>query len=124
VMLMHRFEYLLKHLPQNLTMYESSFHIALLELFRAKIISKKNLLELNDINLAPLARLQIAKEIDKKLGVFVYEKELELIAKNSKAFDSFILAIAGMALKNKSQHHIDLLSPQDEETRFIAPKFF
>lgn len=123
VMLMHRFEYLLKHLPQNLTMYESSYHIALLELFRANIISRKNLIELNDINLAPLARLQIAKEIDKKLRVFVYEKELELIAKNSKAFDSFILAIAGMSLKNNSRHHVDLLSPQDEDPRFIAPKF-
>jgi len=123
VMLMHRFEYLLKHLPQNLSMYESSFHIALLELYRSKIITKKNLLELNDLDLAPLARLQIAKQIDKKLGVFVYEKELELIAKNPKAFDSFILAIAGMALKNSQFRNIDLLSPSDKDPRFIAPKF-
>jgi hypothetical protein len=123
VMLMHRFEYLLKHLPQNLEMYESNYHIALLELLRAKIISKKSILELSDLDLAPLARLQIAKHIDEKLGVFVYEKDLELIAKNPKAFDSFILAIAGMAVKNGTKRRIDLLSPQDDDPRFIAPIF-
>lgn len=123
VMLMHRFEYLLKHLPQNLSLYESSYHIALLELYRSKIITKKNIIELNDLDMAPLARLQIAKQIDQKLGVFVYEKELALIAKNSKAFDSFILAIAGMALKKKDVRHIDLLSSSDEKPRFVSPLF-
>ena len=98
IMLMNRFNYLLRHLPGDLSMYESNTCIILLELYRANILSKKNLVELDDINIAPLARIQVVREIEKKLKVFIYEKDLELIAKNPKAFDSFLLAIGGKRL--------------------------
>jgi hypothetical protein len=95
LMLVNRFKYLRKHFPNDLSLYESDTSVILLELYRAKIISRKHLVELHDINIAPLARIQVAKEVEKKLDIFIYAKDLELIAKNPKAFDSFLLAVAG-----------------------------
>lgn len=122
VMLMHRFHYLRRHLPKDLTMYESSAHIVLIELYRAKVISKKNLAELDDMDMAALARIQIAKSIEQKLGVFIYEKDLELIAKNPKAFDSFLLALAGQSLLRERVREIPCFGAK-EDPMFIAPLF-
>ena len=51
VMLMHKFNYLLRHLPRDLKIMESDTHICLIELYRAGIISKRHLVDLKDINL-------------------------------------------------------------------------
>lgn len=122
VMLMHRFHYLRRHLPRDLSMYESSSHIVLIELYRSKIISKKNLAELDDMDMAPLARVQISKAIEKKLGVFIYEKDLELIAKNPKAFDSFLLALAGQSLLKGKVKDIPCFEDK-QDPMFLAPSF-
>lgn len=122
VMLMHRFHYLRRHLPKDLTMYESSSYIVLIELYRAKIISKKNLAELDDMDMAPLARVQIAKSIEQKLGVFIYERDLEMIAKNAKAFDSFLLALAGQSLLKDEVREIPCFGGKDDPM-FLAPLF-
>lgn len=122
IMLMNRFHYLLRHFPNDLSLYESNTYITLLELYRGKIISKKNLIELDDLNLAPLARIQVAKQIENKLNLFIYEKDLELIAKNPKAFDSFLLAIAGQKLvQGKIEKIADF--GEKEPPKFIVPRF-
>jgi hypothetical protein len=122
IMLMNRFNYLLRHFPSDLSLYESNTYITLLELFRGKVISKKHLIELDDLNIAPLARIQVAKAIEKKLNIFIYEKDLELIAKNPKAFDSFLLAIAGQKL---IQGKVEKVSDFGEKNppKFVVPLF-
>ena len=122
IMLLNRFRYLLRHFPSDLSLYESDTSIILLELYRANVINKKHLIELDDINIAPLARIQVAKEIEKKLNVFIYEKDLELIAKNPKAFDSFLLAIGGKRLIINSIKKIPDFGEKNPP-KFIVPEF-
>ncbi len=122
IMLLNRFHYLLRHLPSDLSLYESNTCIILLELYRAGVINKKHLIELDDINIAPLARIQVAKEIEKKLNVFIYEKDLELIAKNPKAFDSFLLATSGKRLIMNSTKKIPDFGEKDA-SKFVVPLF-
>ena len=53
---------------------------------------------------------------------YFYDNDLELLVKNPRAFDSFLLAIAGQNnLMNKS-HELPEWSYPDE-TKFIIPKF-
>lgn len=122
IMLLHKFHYLLRHLPRDLQIFESSVQIALLELMRAKVISKKNILELQDMNISTLARVQVAKQIEKKLNIFIYEKDLGEISKNPKAFDSFILAVVGQSLILNKTRKIPEFGVKDN-SRFIAPSF-
>ena len=122
VMLLHKFHYLLRHLPRELQINESNVSIALLELYRSKIITRKNILELQDMNVSTLARVRVAKLIEKDLNIFIYNKDLELISKNPKAFDSFILAIAGQSLILDRLKKIPELGVK-ENSRFIIPLF-
>ena len=122
VMLLYKFHYLLRHLPPDLQIFESNIHIILLELCRSGIIRKKDLVELQDLNVSTLARVNVARAIEKKLDIFIYNKDLELISKNKKAFESFLLAVAGQALVKKSITKIPELGVQ-EKSNFIAPQF-
>ena len=122
VMLLHKFHYLLRHLPRELQIFESSVQITLLELYRSKIISKKNILELTDHNVATLARVRIAKKIEEKLNIFIYEKDLALISKNPKAFDSFLLALAGRSLILQETKKIPEFGVKDK-SMFVVPLF-
>jgi hypothetical protein len=89
VMLLARLNYLLRHLPEDLTMYESNIQICLIELYRAKVVSKSLLLQLFDLDLASSAREQIIINIEKHMDIFIYENDLETIIRNSQAFESF-----------------------------------
>ncbi len=122
LMLMNRFHYLLRHLPKGLNLFESDINITLLELYRANILSKKNIIELNDLNIATLARVRVAKKIEKKCKIFLYDKDLELISKNPKAFDSFILSVAGMQHVKNNTKKIDDFGEKDP-AKFIVPVF-
>jgi len=122
VMLLHKFHYLLRHLPKDLSIFESDSLVILIELYRANVITKKHLVELQDINLNTLARVRVAKEIETKLNIFIYKNDLELISKNPKAFDSFLLAVAGQSLILKKYREIPEFGLQDN-SKFIAPTF-
>ena len=122
IMLLYKFHYLLRHLPSDLKIFESNVPIILLELYLAGIVSKKHLLELQDINLNTLARIKIAKEIEKSLKIFIYEKDLELISKKPKAFDSFLLAVAGHRLIMQELRDIPGFGVKDN-SKFIVPVF-
>lgn len=123
LMLLHKFHYLLRHLPRDLQIFESSAQIVLIELYRAKVLTRKNLIELQDLNVSTLARVQIAKKIEKNFNIFIYEKDLELITKNSKAFESFLLAVCGHFLVIEKTRNIPDFG-ESEKTRFIIPSFF
>lgn len=122
VMLLHKFHYLLRHLPRELQIFESNVSIALLELYRSKVITRKHILELQDMNVSTLARVRVAKQIEQKLNIFIYNKDLDLISKNPKAFDSFILAVAGQSLILNRLKKIPELGVK-ENSRFIIPLF-
>lgn len=85
VMLLARLNYLLRHLPQDLKMYESNVQICLLELYRARVIGKSLLLQLFDLDLAGSAREQIILNIERHMGIFIYENDLDTIIRNSQA---------------------------------------
>ena len=121
-MLLSKFKYLLRHLPKDLTMFESQSHICLIELHRAGIITTKHILNLNDLDQCVLARLDIIRAIEKKCEVFIYDHDLELIVKNPKAFDSFLLALVGKQFLEKSQRKINNWALPNE-ARFIVPNF-
>ncbi|MGK0367731.1 MAG: hypothetical protein ACI9QD_000869, partial [Thermoproteota archaeon] len=95
LMLMARFKYLLRHFPGDLAFFESDVRLTLLELYRSGIISKNHIMNLQDLEQAVFARLEIIKCIEDKLGIFIYEKDKQVIARKPRAFDSFLLAIAG-----------------------------
>ncbi len=122
LMLLSRLNYLVRHLPVDLTMFESSTQICLLELYRAKIIGKQTLVQLFDLDLAPIARETIIIEIEKKIGIFIYERDIDVIVKNPQAFDSFLLAVVGQRMLMENLQEIPVWGNADKGN-FIVPSF-
>lgn len=122
VMLLARLNYLLRHLPQDLTMYESNVQICLLELYRARVIGKSVLLQLFDLDLAGSAREQIIMNIERHMGIFIYENDLDTIIRNSQAFDSFILSVVGQRMLMNGLREIPQWGNTDGGN-FIVPSF-
>jgi hypothetical protein len=121
-MLLSRLNYLLRHLPVDLTMYESNTYICLLELYRAKVVSKSLLLQLFDLDLASSAREQIILNIEKHMEIFIYENDLETIIKNSQAFESFLLSVIGQRMLMNGLRDIPVWGNSDGGN-FIVPSF-
>lgn len=121
-MLLSRLNYLLRHLPKDLTMYESNTYICLLELFRARIISKSLLLQLFDLDLVPQAREHIVHNIEKNVGIFIYANDLETIIKNTQAFESFLLSVVGQRMLMNALREVPLWGNSDGGN-FIVPYF-
>jgi hypothetical protein len=122
MMLLARLNYLLRHLPKDLLMHESSIQICLLELYRSKIVGKQQLSQLFDLDAATIAREIIVRNIEQKLDVFIYDPDFELLVKNPKAFDSFLLSIAGQRLLMNSLRDIPEWGNADGGN-FIVPEF-
>lgn len=122
VMLLARLNYLLRHLPKNLTMYESNIQLCLLELYRAKVVSKSLLLQLSDLDLASTAREQIILNIESHMEIFIYENDLDTIIKNSQAFDSFVLSVVGQRMLMNGLREIPEWGNSDSGN-FIVPSF-
>ncbi len=122
VMLLARLNYLLRHLPKSLTMYESNTHICLLELYRARVVSKSLLLQLFDLDLAAAAREQIVHNIERHVGIFIYENDLDTIVKNTQAFESFLLSVAGQRMLMNNLREIPTWGNCDGGN-FIVPVF-
>lgn len=122
LMVLFRFNYIKKNFPKIVELYEANEQIILIELLRSKIILKKDVTLLSDIDLGLEARLDTIKKIEAKLDIFIYNHDLEILVKNPRAFDSFILALAGQnVLKKMNRILPDWTLP--EETKFIIPDF-
>ncbi|MBF0297835.1 MAG: hypothetical protein HQK51_03900 [Oligoflexia bacterium] len=109
--LMKQFKHLYwkKFHPNDLMMYESNVYIILIELLRNKTISSLNLKKINSANIhdANSARESIIDSISMKLNVFIYETDKEILMKNPKAFQSFILGLAGRFINNNNNNNND-----------------
>lgn len=122
LMILSRFGYIKRHFPKNLELFEANAQIIIVELLRAKIILKKDIELLSDIELGTEIRLDVIKKIENKLDIFIYNHDLEILVKNPRAFDSFLLALAGQnILKEMSLPLPAWTNP--ESTRFIIPQF-
>lgn len=122
VMLLARLKYLVRHLPKDLKMYESNVQICLLELYRSRVVSKSLLLQLFDLDLASVAREQIVVNIEKHMGIFIYENDLTTIVKNSQAFESFLLSVVGQQMLMNNLRDIPVWGNSDGGN-FIVPSF-
>jgi hypothetical protein len=98
VMLLARLNYLVRHFPTNLELHESSIQLVLLELYRARLVGKFQLLQLFDLDLQAMARETLIRGIEQQLQLFIYDHDFEMLVKNPKAFDSFLLALAGQGV--------------------------
>lgn len=115
---MLRFKYLGRHFDPDLKLFESNYHLCLLSLLNNKVIQKKNLLDLRNLETAVLGRIDILKQIEEKLNVFMYETDREVMIKNPRAFQSFILTLSGRCLLE--ENHDSFLNI---EKNFFIPKF-
>jgi len=122
IMLLNRFKYLRKHFPDELSIFESNTYVVLMELYRADIVTMKMLRELQDIQMSPVAKLDIIRAIENKLKIFIYEHDLESIVKSPKAFDSFLLAVAGRSLVMNNNRKIPTIGNETIEN-FVIPNF-
>lgn len=122
LMVLFRFNYIKRHFPKQLELFEANAHIIIVELLRSKIILKKDVELLSDIDLGYETRLETIKKIESKLDIFIYNHDLEILVKNPRAFDSFLLALAGQnVLQGKNRKLPEWTMP--EETKFIIPDF-
>jgi hypothetical protein len=122
VMLLARLKYLLRHLPGELALHESSIQIVLLELYRARLIGKFQLLQLFDLDLQSMARETLIRGIEEQLKLFIYDRDFEMLVKNPKAFDSFLLALAGQGVLLDRLRQIPQWGNADGGN-FIVPDF-
>jgi hypothetical protein len=121
-MVLARFSYLKRHFPSHLKLYESFIPIVLIELVRSGVILKKDLMMLQDLELGHNARHDIIKKLEKHLDVFVYDHDLDILCRQPRAFESFMLAIVGHQLHfNRTRKVPEWAQP--EEVRFLAPVF-
>ncbi len=122
LMILSRFSYIKRHFPKHVELFEANAQIILIELLRSKVILKKDVDMLSDIELGVEARLDAIKKIEQKLDIFIYNHDLEILVKNPRAFDSFLLALAGQnVLQDKNLKLPDWTVPR--ETNFIIPNF-
>jgi hypothetical protein len=117
-----RFDYLKTNFPKSLQLFESDFYITLIELLRAGVISKKDIFALYDIEENVEARLDIIKKIEATQKIFIYDEELEILCKNPRAFESFILALSGQCIQlGRTRTLPDWTMPL--KTKFVVPSF-
>jgi hypothetical protein len=103
-------------------MYESSIEICLIELYRARIITKATLMQLFDLEFAGSAREIIVQQIEKHMDIFIYENDLDTIIKNEQAFESFILSVVGQRMLMNKLRTVPEWGTSDGGN-FIVPSF-
>lgn len=119
LMLMNRFEYIKRHLPKSVSLWESDPRLVLLELLGSDIIKERYLRGIGNLDEARISRKAIIKNIEVKLKIFIYESEQQTLEENLKAFDSFLLALSGIFLQKKWLHKLPSWANQSQ--MFIAP---
>ena len=122
LMILSRFSYLRRHFPNSLNLFESNVNLTLIELMKAGIIKINDIKNLGDFELMASAKLNILKDIESALNLFIYDHDLEILIKNPRAYDSFILALSGRNIQlNKIRKVPDWA--EIKEGPFILPEF-
>tara|TARA_Y100001970_G_C14215073_1_gene849181 strand:+ start:144 stop:1121 length:978 start_codon:yes stop_codon:yes gene_type:complete len=122
LMILSRFNYLKRHFPKELLLFEGNVQLALLELLKAKILTKREVKGLSDFKEGADYRYKVIKKIEKKLNVFIYESDLEALLHFPRAFNSFILAIIGQRIQMEKTMPL----PEwafSEKSQFVVPLF-
>ncbi len=122
LMILSRFSYIKRHFPKQMELFEANEQVILIELLRSKIVMKKDLDMLSDIDLGLEARLDTIKKIENKLNIFIYNHDLDILVKNPRAFDSFLLALAGQNVLQKKNRELPEWT-EPKQTKFIVPNF-
>jgi hypothetical protein len=122
LMMLSKFAYIKRHFPKNLQIYEANEQVILIELLRSKILLKKDIFSLQDLDLGIETRLEFIKKIEKSLNLFIYNHDLEILVKHPRAFDSFILALAGQNVLMKKNRSLPEWT-EPNKTHFVVPNF-
>ncbi|MCK5072324.1 MAG: hypothetical protein KAQ98_02790 [Bacteriovoracaceae bacterium] len=122
LMLLKRFNYLRRHIPETLSLHEANVNIVFIEFLRAGFVSKYDIFATRNIDSSAGARLAILRKLERKMNLFIYDQELEILMKNPKAFNSFILALAGHRLHLGKIRQMPIWT-ESEVTNFILPIF-
>jgi hypothetical protein len=117
-----RFDYLRSHFPSSLELFEGNYQIALIELLRSGIIQNKDIQGLSDLEEVVEARLDIIEKIEDALDIFIYDHDLEILVKNPRAFESFILSVIGQNSQLGQNRKLPEWSLPDR-TKFLIPHF-
>lgn len=122
LVIISRFSYLKRHFPKNLAFYEGHTLIILIEMMRAGMIKQAEIKDLTDIELGRTARQTVIKALEKKLNLFIYENDLDLLVRHPRAFESFLMAASGICLRSTQVRKIpQWIGP--ESGYFVIPKF-
>jgi hypothetical protein len=122
LMTLLKFSYMKQNFDMSINLYEGNTKLTMLELLRAKIIQKKDILGLGFLEESVESRLDMVRKIERALKIFIYDHDLELIVKNPRAFESFLLCLSGQAIMGKKTRPIpDWAKPS--ECKFIVPEF-
>jgi hypothetical protein len=116
-----KIDYLRRHLTGHPLM-ESSATLILLELYRADLISKRQLLALTDLDQAALSRLEILRTVGHALGIKISTIQEDKIVRSPKFFQAFLLMLAGCQWMQRKCYQIE--DPYlSSAPNFIAPYF-
>ncbi len=117
-----RLNFLRKHLGEDIFLYESNIYIIFLEMLRSNVINLSDLESTTDYIVGPESKLNLIKKIEDQMGIFVYDQDLDMIIKDAKSFQSFILSCAGVALAKGTIRILPKwCSPN--QSKFIAPLY-
>lgn len=122
LMVQSRFSYFKRHFPKTLKLHESFGPVILIELLRAEVIKKKHIQNFNDLEVSVETRIDLIQKIEQSVGLFLYDNDFEVLIKNPHAFDSFLLALAGM----QAQAGMNRKIPNwciPKKTHFLVPRF-
>ena len=76
-----------------------------------------------DVHEGAIARMEIVKKIEEHLQVFIYKQDLETIVTFPRAFNSFLLSVAGKKLLEENQLNVSEIALQvgySNSSHFIA----
>lgn len=117
-----RLQFLMRHVGANISLYESNIYIIFLEMLRSNVVNLSDLETITDYIIGPEAKLNLIKKIESGIGIFVYDQDLDLIIKDTKSFQSFILSCAGVAMaKGQFRTLPEWSKPLD--SKFIVPLY-
>lgn len=121
LMVWWRWQYWQKHLPESTIFWEGKSTLVLLALWRAQIIKAQDLRQLLDWDAAANAKMKIVRQIERHLNFFIYDRDLETLLREPKAFDSFLLALAAVAADKG--HLVKIPAWAQSKAPFILPEF-
>lgn len=101
-----RLFYLFRHFSKGTQLYESSPLFLCVELFRANLLVRYDLEKLSDIEFVTNARNKVVQAVLKHFDLFVYDNDMEVILKDARAFEAFLLGAIGIAAQQKKIQNI------------------